>query len=162
MANNAFVSAVWNAARSYGLSAPRITDAILRDLFPQTAKAALEEGADLMLRRGVIIAVKVVLRTSAGHPEQVDMASVHASFAPIVERLNRRSFHVPSLEVEVQVSELILNPDWLNEARVFMRQKGEETIAQADVLDELYRAVIGNSSPSIVPEGSSGSPVVAA
>lgn len=160
--DNAFFVAVWNAARTEGMSAPRITDRIIRDLWPNTAKAAADEGADLMFRRGVIASVKFVLRRPIADPAQIDMAQIAPSFSAIVEKLKRPSYQVPSLSQYVGVADLIRNPDWLDEARKFMRQKGEECLAEAKTLDQLYREVTGNTSPSIVPDSGAPAPQEAA
>lgn len=159
---NLLIAAIWSAAREVGMSAPRVTDKIIRDVFPGTTEAASKEGADLIFRRGVIGYVKYALRRPTADLNQIDMATIDKSFAAIVEKLKRPSFTVPSLSGEVAVADLIRNPDWLDEARKYWRQKGDETLAQADVLDELYRAVTGNMSPSIVPDSGAPAPQEAA
>jgi hypothetical protein len=48
---------------------------------------------------------------------------------------------VESADEYVDVPSLIAEPALLNDARKFMRRKGEECLAEAKILDELYAAV---------------------
>ena len=138
-----FTGYVWDAAARVGRSAPRIVDAILSDVFPVTSDAAEAEGATKMLRNGCISEVKRVLHKPREIDAQADFANVDWSFMPLVRRLQRPSYFVPELEVEVPVAELIDEPPYLDAARRFMRGKGMECLAEADRLDRLYQAVIG-------------------
>jgi hypothetical protein len=127
-----------------GNSAPRIADRVIAETFPRTNEAAADEGADTMLRNGVIAYLTNYLKRHDDHPEaQGSFADIDESFQPIVKRLQSRSHYVPNLQQHIPVGMLIANPEWLDEARRFKREKGMETLAEADVLDELYEAVIG-------------------
>lgn len=136
-----FAEQVWIAASVVGRSPPKIVDHILDKFFPVTVSAAEDEGALPMLRKGCIVEAKRVLRSAASDDAQHDFDRIDPAFQPLVQKLRRPSYHVESLDEEVVVAELISNPAHLNEARRFMRRKGEECIAEAERLDELYDAV---------------------
>lgn len=136
-----FYDAVNVAVAKHGKSAPAIADEVISKVFPSTILAAEEEGADAMLRNGVIAKVKRMLSTG-GDAAQMDFGAIAPDFLPIVKQLHRHSHFVPSASEYVHVSDLIAEPELLDEARKFKRQKGEETIAEADILDQLYRAVM--------------------
>lgn len=140
-----FHDAVNAAIGAVGKNAAKIADRVIADAFPDTAEAADREGADRMLRNGVIEKIKTILTKSAAAPAQHDFAEISPQFMPIVDRLQSHSHYVPLPDVQeyVHVGSLIANPEWLDAARKFKRQKGEETLAEADVLDELYLAVTG-------------------
>ena len=138
-----FTVCVWNVARRIGMKPPRIADEVIGYLFPSTKRESIVEGADKMLRNGVIAAVRRVLTQEDSGPDQMDLSEVDDSFRPIVAKLGRRSYHVEALEELVPITTLIANPDLLDDARKFMRRKGQECIAEADRLDELYEAVMG-------------------
>lgn len=138
-----FYDAVAIAISEVGRNATRIADRVISDAFPETADAAEREGADRMLRVGVIAKVTSILTKGSQDDVQHDFVEIAADFMPIVNRLHSHSHYVPLVDVQqyVHVSRLIQNPDWLDAARKFKRQKGEETLAEADVLDELFHAV---------------------
>lgn len=140
-----FYDAVNAAIAEVGKSASKIADRVIQEAFPETAEAAEREGADKMLRQGVIARVTSILTKGGDDPSQSDFAEIADDFMPIVERLHSHSHYVPLPDVQeyVHISLLIQNPDWLDAARKFKRQKGEETLAEAKVLDELYEAVTG-------------------
>jgi hypothetical protein len=139
-----FYDAVNRAIGEVGKSAVSIADMVMKEAFPETCNAAEREGADKMLRDGVIAKVKRIL-TKENENGQADFCEISADFMPIVERLASHSHFVPVEGVMeyVHVSKLIQNPEWLDAARKYKRQKGEETLAEAVVLDELYHAVVG-------------------
>lgn len=139
----AFYQAVHTAMMDVGNSAPRIADRVINDAFPDTSKAAEREGADKMLRDGIIIFVSKYLKRSANTPiiGQGDFAEISDQFRDIVKKLSNPSHYVPTLQQHMPVGFLIANPDLLDEARKYKRQKGLETLAEADALDELYEAV---------------------
>lgn len=136
-----FFDAVNIAVSKHGNNAPAIADEVISKVFPSTIAAAEEEGADAMLRNGVIKNVKRLIRNGADR-RQYDFAGIAPDFQPIVKQLHSHSHFVPSASEYVHVSDLIAEPALLDEARKFKRQKGEETIAEADILDQLYRAVM--------------------
>ena len=138
-----FHELVWRAAAIEGDNAPRIADRIIGEAFPATARAAETEGADRMLRDGVIREVKRVLRGAGPDERQRDFHEIDPEFAPLVAPLRTHAYYVPSTEQYVEVPRLIADPDLLDEARRFMRMKGLECIAEADGLDSLYAAVTG-------------------
>jgi hypothetical protein len=139
-----FHEAVNIAISEVGKNASKVADRVISEAFPETANAAEREGADTMLRVGVIAKIKSVL-TRTDEAGQSDFSDIAEDFMPIVERLHSHSHYVPLPDVMeyVHVSILIENPDWLDAARKFKRQKGEETLAEATVLDELYEAITG-------------------
>lgn len=141
---NDFVDTVTAASRRLGTTnAPKIADEVIRLAFPRTSKEAEREGALSMLRVGVINEVKRLVRSFSTEGEtQVDFADINASFAPLVRPLRSKSYFVESIGEYVRVPELIDTPEYLDEARKFMRKKGDECIAEADRLDKLYNAVL--------------------
>lgn len=138
-----FYQLVHAAMMDVGNSAPKIADRVIAEAFPNTADAAEREGADRMLRDGVVAFLTNYLKRNANAPseDQYDFAGVSEQFAEIVGRLQSRSHYVPSLEQHMPVGFLISNPDYLDEARKYKRQKGVETLKEAETLDELYMAV---------------------
>ena len=138
-----FTHHVWEAADQVGRSAPRIVDHILRAVFPKTATAAEAEGASGMLRTGCIAEVKRVLHSVRDGAGQSDFGEIDVSFQSFVRRLRRPSYFVPERDEEVPVRELIADPAQLDAARRFMRLKGMECLDEADRLDRLYEAVMG-------------------
>ena len=125
-----------------GNNAPRAADIVISEAFPDTSEAAHREGADAMLRDGVIAFISKYLKRTPGDIGQHDFSEIDPGFVGIVQRLQNPRHYVPSLKEYVSVPELIADPSLLDEARRFKRQKGEETLAEAKVLDELYDAVI--------------------
>lgn len=140
-----FYQRVHAAMMEVGNSAPRIADRVIAEAFPETADAAEREGADKMLRDGVIEFVSKYLKRNSNAPmdEQGDFSELSDEFRDIVGRLHSHSHYVPTLQQHMPVGFLIANPEYLDEARKFKRQKGEETLAEAAALDELYDAVTG-------------------
>jgi hypothetical protein len=140
--NADFAESVWRtSARLDTLSATRIADDMLGRSFPATLSAAEDEGASTMLRKGVIAAVKDVLASPVSSVAQADFASISSAFAPTVRTLKRPSYFVEARGEYVSVADLIREPVLLNDARGFMRRKGDECLAEADRLDQLYREV---------------------
>lgn len=137
-----FYDAVNVAIAKHGKNPAAVANEVITVAFPSTIAAAADEGADAMLRAGVVAKVKKMM-TKEGEEGQSDFATIAPDFLPIVKRLHGHSHFVPSLEEHVHVGVLIADPALLDEARRFKRQKGEETIAEAEILDELYRAVTG-------------------
>lgn len=130
------------AIMEVGTSAPRIADRIIADAFPATSEAAEREGADKMLREGVVSFIAQYLKRNSNAPVgTIDFSEIDHSFLPITSKLKNQSHYVVALQQHMPVGFLIKNPEHLDDARKFKRQKGEETLAEAKVLDELYEAV---------------------
>ena len=145
--NADFAEEVWRtSARLDSLSPTRIADDMIGRLFPVTLSAAEDEGAATMLRKGVVAAVKDVLASPSSHVAQADFASISPAFAPTVRTLKRPSYFVEGRGEYVSIAELIREPALLNDARGFMRRKGDECLAEADRLDQLYREVVGSAA----------------
>jgi hypothetical protein len=136
-----FHSLVWQAVTRVGRNAARLADEVMGIAFPRTVEEAMREGAFAMLREGVLVDIRRLLR-SAGDLAQRDFATIEPSFRPFVAKLKSGAYWVETLEEYVPVPELIENPELLDDARQFMRRKGIETLEEADKLDELYDAVI--------------------
>jgi hypothetical protein len=132
----------WEAATSVGYSASAITDSVIGRAFPETVKAADQEGAYSMLRDGVMIFVRKLLK-SCPSAHQIDFGQIEPQFRTITKKIGLKNvrYFVESLDRHVDVPDLIKDPNLLDDARKFMRRKGEECIAEADRLDELYYAV---------------------
>jgi hypothetical protein len=139
---DAFYQHVHAAILEVGTSAPRIAYRIISDAFPDTSKAAEIEGADRMLREGVINFLTQYLKRNSNAPiGTLDFSEIDEGFLPITSKLKNQSHYVVGLQQHMPVGFLIKNPKHLDDARKFKRQKGEETLAEAKVLDELYEAV---------------------
>lgn len=136
-----FAAMVWEGKRRIGNNATRIADDLIARAFPRTVEEAAHEGADKMLRSGVIAEVKRILTKNIDDDETIDMATIDPSFGEIVVRLKKNKYFVEEIGEYVAVAELIKSPKLLDGARKLMRQKGEDCLAEAKVLDELYEAV---------------------
>lgn len=145
-----FSSHVWEAADVVGRNAPRIVDYILKSLFPNTANAAEVEGAARIFRNGCIAEVKRELHKWGNGSAQAHFGEIHESFLPHVRALQRPSYFVPELDEEVPVRELIADPAQLDSARRFMRLKGMQCLDEAERLDRLYEAVMGEGDGAVV------------
>jgi hypothetical protein len=113
-------------------------------MFPKTLAAAETEGGDKMFRAGVIGEIKRIVREKDGgdDEQQGHFGEIDESFRPLVEALGKSSYYVEQIGVHLTVSELIDDPDLLDDARRYMRRKGDECHAEANRLDALYRAVV--------------------
>lgn len=140
-----FHDAVNIAIAKHGKNPAAVANEVIGIAFPATIEAAEGEGADAMLRAGVVAKVKKMM-TKEAEADQADFAAIAPDFLPIVKRLHGHSHFVPSLDEHVHVGALIADPALLDEARRFKRQKGDETIAEAEILDELYHAVTDAAS----------------
>lgn len=124
-----------------GMSPRAIADDVMPLAFPLSLPNLQAEGGEGLFRDGLVRHIKRVLDrpTTA---DQRDLSEIDGSFGALVERLPKRVFFVPSLDAFVWIGDLIQNPPQLDEARKFTRMKGEETLATAAALDQLYAAVI--------------------
>jgi len=134
-----FAAMVWDFAKRLGMSPKKITDEIMSAAFPNTFEAAEAEGAAAMFRAGVGDEVKRVLRKTASDESQHDFASIDPSFHHLVKPLQSKAYFVEAVGEHVPVAMLIVDPALLDDARRHMRRKGEETLAEAERLDVLYR-----------------------
>lgn len=136
-------SAIGKVGKNPGL----IAEDVINKAFPETAKSAEREGADAMLRVGVVARIKGIL-TRSEQDNQADFSEIAECFLPILDKLHSHSHYVPldGVHEYVHVSVLIKKPEQLDAARKFKRLKAEETEAEAKVLDELYDAVIAATS----------------
>lgn len=145
-----FYRLVNEAVAIHGLSAPHVADEIIAVAFPGTASAAHAEGADSMLRNGVIAFLarhfKKTVPVDVSSDRQFALPLIPEPLTPIVSRLKAESHYVEQLSEYIPVALLIANPEWLDDARKYKRQKGEETLAEATILDELYAAITEGSS----------------
>jgi len=134
--------AVWDAVAKVGMNPAKVADRIIKDVFPRTLAEAMIEGADRMLRVGLIDAVKPMLRGGAVSHAQGDFSEIDSAFEPLVAELKSAAYFVEALGEQVPVARLIAEPDLLDDARKFMRRKGDECIAEALRLDLLHNAVV--------------------
>ena len=125
-----------HAREKVGTNPGRIADEIMDRAFPETVGAALSEGCELK-------AVKSYIRKPGKDTRQRTFEDVHPDLMPHVKKLGAVAYYVPRLDggEHVSVPDLIAKPADLDAARKFMRLKGEETLHEADLLDELYEAV---------------------
>lgn len=140
-----FYELVDGAAARVGNNAGRITDEVMERAFPETFGASLTEGCDLMLREGVLTAVKSYIRRPGKDARQRTFDDVHPDLMPHVKKLGTVAYFVPRLGggEHVSVPDLLARLEDLDAARRFMRDKGEQTLHEADLLDELYEAARG-------------------
>lgn len=142
----AFYQHLHAAIMEVGNSAPRLADRIITEAFPETSEAAEREGADKMLREGVVAFIAQYLKRNSNAPVgTLDFAEIDPSFLPITSKLKNQSHYVQELQQHMPVGFLIQHPHHLDDARKYKRQKGEETLAEAKILDELYEAVTSKS-----------------
>jgi hypothetical protein len=137
-----FIDLVWAKVAAIGYDAPKIADSVLGVAFPKTERAATEEGALSMLRDGVTSYIRKLIK-KIDDERQGDFGDIEPRFREIVKRagLKNAVYFVEALGRHVTINDLIKEPPLLDDARQFMRRKGEECIAEADRLDELYLAV---------------------
>ncbi len=132
---------VWIAAAKVGRNAARIADDIIGEVFPRTMAEAEIEGADRIVRVGLIFAVKRILRNTAPTDGQRDFSEIAPQFRSHVAELKSAAYFVEKIGEHVSVGRLIAEPSLLDDARKFMRRKSEECRDEAERLDALYRAV---------------------
>lgn len=136
---------ILDAANHLGVrSGPSVADHIIGTAFPKTLASAKEEGAEHILRNGLIAHVARVLRGTGGGVGQSDLAEVEASFGAYIKPLKSGSYFVPSREEYVSVADLIATPSEMKEAETALRRHGLDCIAEADRLARLHDAVTGN------------------
>lgn len=138
---NLFYDEVRRCASEVGNSPTKITDKIISEVFPETTRHAEQEGADRMLRTGVIAEVRRLITSRGFETKNGHFAEVApgAGFGHITSKLHRGSYLVPSLGEYLPIEALIAELDYLDEARKALRKHGEDTITEADWLDQLYR-----------------------
>ena len=135
------------ARAKFGDNAPKVTNDIIDRAFPGTMAAAHEEGCDRMFREGVKNAVQKYIRKPGIDTRNRTFSDIDPDFLPLVQELGSVAYYVPSVDggEYVGVPDLCANPEQLNGARLFMRQKGEECLREAKRLDDLYAAVMAAS-----------------
>lgn len=133
------------ARAKYGDHAPKITDDIIAAAFPETVAASEVEGCDRMLRDGVKSQIAKYIRKPRRDTRQRTFEDISDEFKPLVEVLGSVAYYVPCATggEYVGVPDLCHDADALDAARKFMRMKGEETLAEADRLDQLFAAIFG-------------------
>ncbi len=136
-----FQSLVHEASTRVGANAPAIADAVIKTAFPKTVSSAEQEGASDIFRDGVVGAIKKLIRRGPSDVTQRDFVDICEEFAAASE-LKSRAYFVPQIAEYVSIPRLVSDPELLDGARRFMRQKGEECIAEANRLDRLYEAVM--------------------
>lgn len=132
---------VWSSAARVGRSAPKIADDMIRTVCPDTFAASQTEGVSNWLRLGLIAEVKRILKAANDDSAQQDFSKIDPAFHSAVRELKSHAYFVESLGEQVPVPDLIKQPELLDQARAFMRQKGQECLDEARRLDQLYRAV---------------------
>lgn len=135
-----------DAVAVHGLNAKAVADAIIAEAFPDTLAAASHEGADTMLRNGVIDFLSSHFKRAPKHDPQQFAFDFPEHVKSIVAKLKGEAHYVETLGRYVPNALLITNPEWLDDARKYKRRKGEEVLSEAAILDELYEAVTGGAS----------------
>lgn len=135
-----FYGLVDQAREGCGENAPLITDAIINVAFPESVEASEREGCDKMLRNGVLEAVKKRLRRPAKVEAQTSIFDQYPDIVPYIEPLQSGAYYVPAGDggEYVSIAELCEDLAKLDAARKHTRRKGEETLAEAKRLDDLY------------------------
>lgn len=126
-----------------------IAEAVISRLYPKTKASAEAELAWRHFYSGVAGSVRAYLKHTAS-PSTVDPDTFfarHPELFPFIERLSHTSYYTPAQDEYVSIYALCENPEMLDSARRFMRQKGVEVLAEADLLDELYDAVKAGKTP---------------
>lgn len=137
--------AIVEAANTIGVrSGPAVADAIIAQVFPKTLRSAQGEGAEHILRNGLIAHVARVLKGSSASSAQSDFAAIDATFGEYIKPLKSQSYFVPSREEYVSISDLIARPAEIKEAADALRRHGQDCIVEAERLDRLHEAVTGN------------------
>jgi hypothetical protein len=139
---NALLEAIWAAVSVLGVkNAPKISDAIISEIWPATYSTSLTEPeATRALRTGLIVRVKDALR-KAPDDTQRSLSEIDPAFATLVSELRSSAYTVPSLDQLVTVADLVETPEWLREAAQYMQDKGMECLGEARRLWALYEAV---------------------
>jgi len=141
----AFGDVVRETAAKVGRSAPAIVQVLLEQYCPQGLHACEQEGVDGYLRNGLAAAVRTIIKDKGGHGPQADFSEIEETFGrnivEIVKRLQSDAHFVPSVGEHLPIRELMGDLSLLDEARKFKRQKGIETIEEANRLDQLYEAL---------------------
>lgn len=138
---NMLNDAVWLAVAKLGtMNTARVVDNIIEDVLPETVSASRHEGVYSMLRTGVMAHVRKILGSKVEEDGAPSLFDVDPHLAPYVSALKRGAYYVESLDEFVSLARLIKEITLLDEASKYMRRKGEETLAEADALDKLYRA----------------------
>lgn len=142
-----FYELIDRARTKVGDSAPRITDEVIQQSFPRTCIEAEMEGCDQMLREGVKNAVAKYIRKPPQDERQRTFADLDPEILPLAKQLPSAAYFVPDDQggEYVSVPDLCFDIARLDGARAFMRRKGEEVLAEADRLDDLYRALAERS-----------------
>ncbi len=141
-----FYTMIERAFEVHGGNVPVLTRQVIDAAFPDSVEAAEREGCDAMLYEGVKTAVSKYIRSRSVMEEQGTFADVCEKFRDYIAELKSTSYTVPSMGEVVAVDRLVAFPHLLDEARKFMRQKGNECLAEAKRLDDLYDAVTGEAS----------------
>jgi len=131
------------ARAKVGDSAPRITNEIIEAAFPESMAAAELEGCDRMLRDGVKDAIAKYIRKPQSDTRQRTFEDIAEDLLPLVSNLGSVAYYVPAPDgggEYVGIPDLCVDRESLDAARKFMRTKGEETLAEADKLDDLFFA----------------------
>lgn len=131
------------ARAKFGDSAPKITNEIIGAAFPETFSASELEGCDRMFRDGVKNHVAKYIRKPGQDERQRSFNDIAEEFMPLVEVLGSVAYFVPSQTggEYIGIPDLCHDREALDAARKFMRMKGEETLAEADRLDQLFNAI---------------------
>jgi hypothetical protein len=138
---NVLNDAVWAAvAKLDTMNTAKIVDHIIEEAAPGTVAAARHEGFFPMLRSGVMAHVRKILGTKIDEDGAPSLFDIHPDLAPYASALKRGAYYVESLDEFVSLAALIENVRLLDDARKYMRRKGEETLAEANALDKLYYA----------------------
>lgn len=131
------------AVAIFGMSAAKVADHIIRQCFPDTVAAAEAEGCIYMLRAGLIQQLTNDFKHTAPIDEDQYLLDFPEPIQNIIGKLKGKSHYVTSQGLWIRNEDLFANREWLDDARRFKRAKGEEVLAEATVLDEIFEALYG-------------------
>jgi hypothetical protein len=155
--NYKLIQAIRRLLKPEGNSAPNIADAVIDVCYPQTVKVAKGEGAYGVLRTGVVVFVRAYLkgegeRVTAADDATAGMWEIAPGFQEVAAQLTHGEYYVPSVADFVPKGKLIALPALFDEARKFIRSKGDECIAEADRMDIAYAALMRLKGKDPPPE----------
>lgn len=143
---NVLSDAVWEAVGKIGtMNTAKVVDHIIEEVLPETVATSRREGVYGMLRSGVMTHVRKILGAKIEEECAPSLFDLHQSLAPYASTLKRGAYYVESLDEFVSLARLVKETSLLDEARRYMRRKGEETLAEANALDKLYHAALATN-----------------
>lgn len=117
---------------------------IIPRLFPKTVDAAEKEGGLVHFEAGVTAAIRLQIKAMPliDADGQESFFKRYPKLFPFIQELSHGTYYTPNVDRYVSIFELCEQPELLDSARKYMRQKSKEIGDEADRLDDLYNAVM--------------------